>query len=194
MLIHPRGLVTAAVRVVDLVVERAVGALGDTVLLDHVSVEGLAFAVPFAVTSVFLVILVLSLGIGAADVDIEGPGEEFAAHAVFRVIDGALGALGWRTTSWRSGGKGVVRLLVAVGARDDDVEVPTIATKVVSGSSLNARAPKGALEIGNRGWLRAVGAGVQAGVTFDVEIEGCAKGSVIAPGGAVLGAVGGEGM
>lgn len=160
MLVHPPRLVAAAVGVVDLVVERAVGTLGDTVFLYHIRVERLALAVSGAVASVLLVVVVLSLGIGAADVDVEGAGEEFRAHAVLRVVDGALGASGWGTASWGSSGERVVRLFVPVGAGDDDVEVSAVATEVVSGGGLDTRSPEGALEVRNRGWLGAIWAGV----------------------------------
>jgi len=191
VLVHPPWLVAAAVRVVDLIVEHAVGALGDPVLLDHIGVERLALAVSRAVASVLLVVRVLGLGVGAADIDVEGAREEFGAHAMFGVINGALETLGWLATAWWGGGEGVVGFLVAVGASDDDVEVQTVATEVVGGGSLDARAPERALEVGDGGYLGAVCAGVEAGVTFDVEVEACAEGRVVTPSGAVLGAVAG---
>ena len=189
VLVHPSRLVAAALGVVDLVVERAVSTLGHTVLLDHVRVEGLALLGSGAIAAVLLVVRVLSLGVGAADIDVKGTGEELGAHAVLGVVDGTLGALGWLTAARRRGGKGVVCFLVTVGSGDDDVKVPTVPTKVVSGGSFDARTPEGALEVGDGGWLSATWAGVEAGVTFDIEVETSAKGGVVAPGGAVLGAV-----
>lgn len=160
MLVHPPGLVTAAVGVVNFVIESAVSSLGDTVFLDHVRVEGLALAVSGVVASVLLVVVVLALGIGAADVDVEGAGEELGAHAVLGVVDGALGTLGWRAASWGSSGERIVRLLVAVGAGDDDMEVSAVTAKVVSGCGLDSRSPERALEVRNRRWQRAIWAGV----------------------------------
>jgi len=109
---------------------------------------------------VLLVVVVLALGIGAADVDVEGAGEELGAHAVLGVVDGALGTLGWRAASWGSSGERVVRLLVAVGAGDDDMEVSAVTAKVVSGCGLDSRSPERALEVRNRRWQRAIWAGV----------------------------------
>lgn len=160
MLVHPPGLVTAAVGVVDLVIERAVSSLGDTVFLDHVRVERLALAVSGVVASVFHVVVVLPLGIGAADVDVEGAGEELGAHAVLGVIDGALGTFGWRAASWGNCRERVVRLLVAVGAGDDDMEVSAVTAKVVRGCRLNSRSPERALEVRNGRWQCAIGAWV----------------------------------
>ena len=194
MLVHPPRLVAAAVAVVNLVVKRAVGTLRHAVLLDHVRVEGLAFLVARAVAAVLLVVRVLGLGVAAADVDVKGAGEELGAHAVLGVVDGTLGALSWLAAAWRGGGEGVVGFLVAVGAGDDDVEVSAVAAEVVGGGGLDAGAPKGALEVRDGGWLGAVCAGVEAGVTLDVEVEARAEGGVVAPCGAVLSAVAGQGV
>ena len=149
MLVHPPWLVRTAVLIVDLIVERAVGALGDPVLLDHIGVERLALAVFGAVASVLLVVGVLGLGVGAANVDVEGAGEEFGAHAVFWVVDGALGTLGWLATAWWRGGEGVVSFLVTIGAGDDDLKVQAVITEVVGGSGLDTRAPERTLEVGD---------------------------------------------
>ena len=192
--LHPTRLVAAAVGVINLVVQRAVRALGDTVLLDHVCVKGLALAVARLVTAVLLVVVILAQGVAAADVDVKGPWEELGAHTVLRVVDGALGALSRRSTAWRGGGEGIVGLFVAIGASDDNVEISAVATKVVSGSGLDAGAPERALEVCDRGGLGAIGAGIQAWVALDVEVEGRAKGGVITPCGAVLSTVARQGV
>ena len=194
MLVHPPGLVAAAVGVVDLVVERAVGPLGHTVLLEHVRVERLALAVAGTVAAVAFVVLVLGLGVGAADVHVKGAGEEFGAHAVLGVVDGAVGTSGGGTAAGGSGGESVVGLLVTVGASNDDVEIAPVAAKVVGGGRLDAGAPESALEIRDRGGLGAVGARIEAGVALDVEVEGGAKRGVVAPRGAILGAVSAQGV
>ena len=91
VLVHPPGLVAAAVRAVDSIVECTVGTLDDTVLLDHVCVKGLAFAVAGAVASVALVVGVLRLGVGPADVDVEGAREDFMPMQCLASLTAPLG-------------------------------------------------------------------------------------------------------
>jgi hypothetical protein len=76
----------------------------------------------------------------------------------------------------------VVGLVIPVGAGDHDFKIDTLLTGVCGVGGRDAGAPECALVICDGGWVRALAGGrVQAGITLNVDVEGCAKGCVIAP-------------
>lgn len=93
----------------------------------------------------------------------------------------------------RSSGGGVVGLLVAVGAGDDDLEAVTGLTSVGGGSAVNARSPESALVVGDgRRVLARALVGVDRGVTLNVDVDTSAKIGLVAVSSALGNVVGGE--
>lgn len=135
------------------------------------------------------------MSVGSADAWVVWTWEELGAEVVGTGIDGLARAVRRSGVARRGVRDGVVGLLVAVGARDDDLELLAPLAGVGGCGSLNAGAPESALVVGDGGWVWApvapdsggsavVGAWVQARVAFDVDVEGRAEVSGIALGGA----------
>ena len=135
----------------DSVEERAVSALSNTILLDHVRVEIVArnVAALASLLSGLLVCRSLSLAVDTAEERIEGTWEEAGAHVVATTLVDTAGAVGGCSPAWRRDWGGLVGLVVTVGADDDDLEVITPAAGVGGGGVVDGGTPKRALVVGD---------------------------------------------
>jgi len=131
------------------------------------------------------------VGVSSAERWVEWTWEELGSEPVVATVDGLAGAVLWGGVAGLGRWSCVVGLVVSVGTGDDDVEVLAPAASVDSGGVVNVRSPKSALVVGDGIWVwapvtpdgrsgRVVLAWVQRWVTLDVDVEGSARGGVVA--------------
>jgi hypothetical protein len=102
----------------------------------------------------------------------------------------SVSAFCWFLPAGRGHWCGGFDLGVAVGCGDDDVEISTVLSVVYGRFFGDAGTPESALVVGNGGGIGAGGAGVDAGVPLDVDVEGGAEVFVVAERGTARDVVG----
>lgn len=157
---------------VRLSIERAESSHWSLVLLKHVSVEEAASVGAVSSTSDSTILDVLSLSVGSADLWVEWTWEELLADAG-RWLRVSTLALLWVGPSWWCNWGGGVRLSVAVGTSDDDLELLASLTGVGGGASVDGGTPECTLVVGQGVGVRAakLSGWVQSWVTLDVDVE-----------------------
>ena len=109
------------------------------------------------------------MGWGGIGLHVKGPREELGTDARAWVVDSAAGTFRRLAASGRGGRNGGIGFLIAIGTRNDDLELASVITEIGRCRSFDSRSPEGAFVIRDAGREGTVIGGVQGRISLDVD-------------------------